>query len=596
MQSGAEATNHADPGLQVKTERLDDTPLLVGMMMQMGLPALLDKFFPRHGNWQGLSKGWLTVFWCAHILSQADHCVNHVEPWSESRLMMLSKCCDQLVRSLDFTDDRLAVVLEEFGNESKWCGFEEALAQNLIDVYELEIEGGIRYDSTTSSGHWNITEGGLFQHGHSKDHRPDLPQFKVMMAVLEPLGLPLLTTVVSGEKADDPLYLPAIEKIQGMLDRQGLLYVGDSKMAATQTRATVAKSKNYYLCVLPKKQLSAEELELKLQVVLSGEQVLEQCLDKDEQGQPKKNEKQENIILAEGYEYKELIESEVGQEKIVWEERRLVVRSLVYAEEQEKKLRSNVQTGLEEIQALNERKQGKKIIRTEEEAQRVVDGILKKNKAEGLLLLEYKKSQTERKIRGYKGNEGRIEVEEEVKVEARVDEKAMTEAIKRLGWRVLCTNAPQERLSFEKAVMGYRANYSIEGTNFRRLKGQPLSLRPMYLQREERVVGLVRLLGLCLRIMALMEYRVRERLAQDKEPLKGIYPGNPTRKTMRPSAELLLFNFREITFTKVGIHGAEHIHITPLSATQQRILALLGFPVALYQSLQIQTVTSSLVT
>jgi len=31
----------------------------------------------------------------------------------------------------------------------------------------------------------------MFQLGHRKDHRPDLPQVKISMAVLDPLGLPL---------------------------------------------------------------------------------------------------------------------------------------------------------------------------------------------------------------------------------------------------------------------------------------------------------------------------------------------------------------------------------------------------------------------
>ena len=55
-----------------------------------------------------------------------------------------------------------------------------------------------------------VTPEGLFQLGHSKDHRPDLPQVKIAMAVLDPLGLPLTTTVVAGQTADDPLYLPEI--------------------------------------------------------------------------------------------------------------------------------------------------------------------------------------------------------------------------------------------------------------------------------------------------------------------------------------------------------------------------------------------------
>jgi transposase len=45
----------------------------------------------------------------------------------------------------------------------------------------------------------------LFQFGHSKDHRPDLPQVKVMLSTLDPLGVPLATAVVPGHHADDPL-------------------------------------------------------------------------------------------------------------------------------------------------------------------------------------------------------------------------------------------------------------------------------------------------------------------------------------------------------------------------------------------------------
>jgi transposase len=57
-----------------------------------------------------------------------------------------------------------------------------------------------------------VTPEGLFQLGHSKAHRPDLPQVKIAMSVLDPLGLPLTTTVVAGQTADELLYLPEIAK------------------------------------------------------------------------------------------------------------------------------------------------------------------------------------------------------------------------------------------------------------------------------------------------------------------------------------------------------------------------------------------------
>src|SRR6266446_7817577 len=43
------------------TERVDDIPLLIEQMQRMGLPTLLDNHFPTHGNWTGLSLGWVST-------------------------------------------------------------------------------------------------------------------------------------------------------------------------------------------------------------------------------------------------------------------------------------------------------------------------------------------------------------------------------------------------------------------------------------------------------------------------------------------------------------------------------------------------------
>ena len=45
------------------TERVDDIPLLLEQMQRMGLPTLLDIHFPTHGNWTGLSLGWVSTIW-----------------------------------------------------------------------------------------------------------------------------------------------------------------------------------------------------------------------------------------------------------------------------------------------------------------------------------------------------------------------------------------------------------------------------------------------------------------------------------------------------------------------------------------------------
>jgi transposase len=225
---------------QIITERVDDIPRLLEQMQQMALPRLLDDHFPAHGHWQGLSPGWVSTIWRSSILSRGDHRLVHVEPWVATRLGTLHIATTQAMERVDFTDDRLESVLRQLSDDSRWAQFERRLNQHTIRVYDLSPER-VHVDSTTAS----VSAEGLFQFGHSKDHRPDLPQVKVMQVVLDPLGMPLATDVVSGERADDPLYVPCIQRVQASLGRRGLLFVGDCKMAAQDTRAFIALAGAY---------------------------------------------------------------------------------------------------------------------------------------------------------------------------------------------------------------------------------------------------------------------------------------------------------------------------------------------------------------
>src|SRR6266446_3322406 len=54
------------------TERVDDVALLIGQMVTMGLPEVLDRHLPRHWTQRGGSWGWNAVIWLAYILTEAD--------------------------------------------------------------------------------------------------------------------------------------------------------------------------------------------------------------------------------------------------------------------------------------------------------------------------------------------------------------------------------------------------------------------------------------------------------------------------------------------------------------------------------------------
>src|SRR5882762_7663588 len=253
--------------ITITHERVDDLPAIIAHLKKMRVAELLDNHFPPNGNWQGLSLGWTTVVWLAFILSEGDHRLYRVEPWVKAHLSTLRRCLDRQVKPRDLADDRLATILDYLCVAERWVAFERDLNQSVLRVYDLQGRM-VRVDTTTAAAY--VTPAGLCQLGHSQDHRPDLPQVKISMAVLDPLGLPLTTTIVAGNTADDPLYLPEIAKVRKIAQITGLTYIGDCKMAAIGTRADLVAQGDHYLCPLSAKQVPAAELDRWLAPVLDG--------------------------------------------------------------------------------------------------------------------------------------------------------------------------------------------------------------------------------------------------------------------------------------------------------------------------------------
>jgi transposase len=558
--------------LTVDSERVDDIPLLVAQQARMGLPELLDSHFPTHGNRQGLSVGWLTTLWLSYILSQGDHRLSSVQFWAKQRLATLQQSSGQAVSELDFSDDRLADVLSALSNDRRWQGFEIGVNQRLLRVYDLS-GGPVRLDSTTAAGYWTVTDDGLLQFGHSKDHRPDLPQVKIMLSTLDPLGLPLVSQIVAGSRADDGLYVPAVAQVRQAVGRQGLLYIGDSKMGALETRAYIQAGGDYYLCPLGQVQLPPTQLAAYL-AAAPPEQVTVTSLAAAGSGE----------VLASGWELSESLQATVAGQPVQWTERRLVVRSAALADKAIGQLQANLTAAQDALAALTVRKRGKKVLRTRSELQAAAEAILDRYAVGGLLHVSYSEESTTHMVRAYKGRAAGPHTSTVVSLQVTLDRAAVQTREQSLGWRVYATNQPAAHLSLPQAVLAYRSEYLIEH-GFARLKGRPLALAPTYLHSDARVKGLVRLLTIGLRILTLLEYTVRHSLAQRQMTLTGLYPENPQRASARPTAERLLVAYRGVTLSVIHLPGQLHRYLTPLSELQQRILTLLELPADTYSRL-----------
>lgn len=557
-------------------ELVEDIPILMHFMCtQLELDKAVDAVLPRHGNRQGLSWGQMVVTWLAHILSEGDHHMQHVQAWADQCPRTLQTYLGQAVRPTDLTDDRLAAGLWRLSQGDVWTALEQRVNRQMVRVYQLTPER-VRLDSTTASVYAGEDETAvLFQRGHSKDHRPDLRQLKVMLAALDPLGVIVGAEVVPGNRADDGLYLPMIQRLQASLAEQGLLYIGDSKMGALATRAYVHATHNTYLMPLAQVGHLPEQLAAWVAAAVAGQVDLQPVRDPDDKS-----------LLGEGYELTRALSDEVeGHGTVNWTERVLVLHSESLAAAGRRGLRQRLTHTQSELLALTpERGRGRKQYTERASLQATVDEILERHDVAGLLKVELKLETTQRKVRAYADQPAHTETTQRYLVAVTENTTAVADYEQLLGWRAFATNAFKSHLSLPQAMLAYREEWLVE-RDCARLKGRPLSLGPLWLAREDHAVGLVHLLTLGARVLALVEHQVRQRLQAGQRTLAGLYPGQPRRVTDRPTTERLLNQFKRVILTVIVVGRETQVHLTPLSKLQSIILKDMGCPSDLYTRL-----------
>jgi transposase len=122
----------------------------------------------------------------------------------------------------------------------------------------------------------------------------------------------------------------------------------------------------------------------------------------------------------------------------------------------------------------------------------VIDESIQKVKdkfnVEGLLITNVTEEKYEKQIRAYKGKLPEVRQEVIYVITCERNEEALAYAIDHLGWRVYATNQKTGDTTLEQAVEAYRDEYRVE-RDFGRLKGHPLSLAPMYVQRDDHRIG-----------------------------------------------------------------------------------------------------------
>src|SRR5216683_469387 len=410
-----------------------------------------------------------------------------------------------------------------------------------------------------------------------------------MMGSLDPLGMPLSTDVLSGERADDGLYIPMIERIRVGLQTPGLLFVGDCKMSALDTRAYLAKHEDWYLSPLPLTGATAEAMDAWITVGLRKGEADELVRIW------RTNDRGHEVLAAEGYECERTCRTPDGVGE--WSERVLVVRSPMHATQQVAGLEKRLRHAETQLTALTPpRGPGKRQITDEATLVEAIARVLTAHRVDGLLSVTWEK-QVEQTTQYVGRGRGAVHREKRVIQKTRYhithiarQKDTIATHSQRFGWKAFVTNAGHTRLSLQDAVLCYRNEYRVERI-FNRLKSR-VHIAPLFVKLNEQIEGLTYLLTLGVRVLTVMEFVLRRSLEKDQAKLPGLHPENKTKMTDKPTAERTLKAFSGVSLTIIKHAAGEEIlrRLTPLSKLQEDILQRLGLGTSLYGQLEIQEI------
>jgi len=563
--------------MQQRIERVDDIPLILEWLSQMGVQEEIDSLWKPHGNWGGLSYGQLTQLFLTYVIHSLNHRLYQMEQWASDHQTVIQQITGWDFTRKDAADDRLGTLLEALGtDEPTRIAFQQSMGRHLIQAYALPTDVA-RYDTTSFSVHHGSSDSeGLLRFGHSKDHRPDLLQFKQGLATLDPAGVPLWSETLSGNTADDTRYVTAWREMARTIGHANFIYVADCKAAALSTRATIDKEGGRYLFPLPMTGETPEKL--RRLVMNPPREPLPIRIQKADNGEPKDIEIGKGLAIPEA-----LIYQTQDGDTHSWEEQWFVVQSHTYAHTQQKACLSRIEKAEAELERLKPKKS-----ETLEQFRQRAEKILNHRKCQGLIQLDLQETITfKEKYLGRgrpKPDSPRTLVElSEISLRFHRNTAAIDEALALAGWRIYVSNADPRAMTLDQSVRYYREEWLVE-RGFHRFKQGSLPTLPLYLRVPQRIKGLMVILTIALQAITLIEFVARRNLAAcEEKTISGLVPGNPKMKTPRPTAERLLAQFEglhlliEKTPERIRLRLVEELN--PL---QTRILYLLDLSPRIY--------------
>jgi transposase len=388
-------------------------------------------------------------------------------------------------------------------------------------------------------------------HGYSRDHRPDLKQVVVSLICSYQSSIPVWLQALDGNRVDKESFPKIIQayvsQMQASDSRELPYFIADSALYSEKNIKSLSQVK--WITRIPG---TLNEVK-KLYKSITPEQMQESAL--------------------EGYSY-----LEVGNYYGGLPQRWLVVFSkAAYKRESatfRKRLAEKRTQGEKSLKQLSQQE-----FPTQKAAKTAVRGLESQWTFHQATIVKLEK------IFRYKraGRPGKGEKPEHVgwRVVGEVvdNEEAIAQALKSKGKFILGSNElDEEQLPAQMILTAYKGQAASVERGFRFLKDPMFFASSLFLEKPERIMALLMVMGLSLLVYALAERSLRTELAQRDESI----PNQVGKLTQRPTIRRIFQVFRGIDILLIKNHLGIQRQVLNLKPIHLRVLDLLGPEVKKY--------------
>lgn len=533
-----------DASTRFDTEIVGALPVITHYLERLRLANIVDEVVP----WEGeVPLGTLVEIMVINRLLNPK-ALFRIDTWAEN--IGLATYYGLEARQLN--DDRLGRALERLPGyaEPVQAGvvlqsvkeFKLSVSQVHYDITSVELFGA--YVIETKEGQSPPTP--LPTYGRTKSGRKNVKQVQLGVNVTGDGGVPVAHAALDGNRAEATTHLDNLRRLRAVLPKKWELYIADTKLDTPENLLAVAASNGKFLCggaFTP--QLQQRFLKLRKQL-----RPVDYCPKSQERLPPEERDQ------YQAFEVEDHLEGTFAGREAKLDYRLIFVWSEGKQRQEAATRERHVAKIQEEFEAV-ERNLNKYSLKTE-------DAVLRRLEAA-------RAKYTEGKLFSYQLKKNRSG---QLQLQWAIDAKALAEWKLLEGVFVLKTNLSKRSCPLQRVLRKYKEQSQVE-RRMRHLKG-PLAVAPMFLEKPERIAGLLCILVWALMVLALMERQVRRNLKG--KPLYGLYPEN--RPSPAPTGPALLECFATLCIVIIKHRGEVSRRLADPDATQKKLLKLLSIPPA----------------